>query len=66
MALGSDKFWDWHVTQSWPMRHEKSAGKVLGLLAPKKETQGKFPFLPLAPLGLTVVLGPATAILLPV
>lgn len=46
MALGSDKFRDWHVTPSWPLRHEKSAGQGLRLLAPK-ETQGKRSFSPL-------------------
>lgn len=46
MALGNDKFRVEHVTQSWPLRHEKSAGPSVGLLAPKEETQGKCPFLP--------------------
>lgn len=51
MALGSDKFRDWHVTQPWPLRHEKSAGQGLGLLAPEEETQGKRSF---SPAGTTV------------
>ena len=51
MALGSDKLREWHVMQSCPVRHERSAGQGLGLLAPKEETQEKRSF---SPIGTTV------------
>ena len=51
MALGSDKLREWHVMQSCPERHERSAGQGLGLLAPKEETQEKRSF---SPIGTTV------------
>lgn len=46
MAVGSDKFRDWFVTQSWPLKHEKSAGQGLGPMLPRRRHRENVPFLP--------------------